>query len=93
VDRKAFLDSVFARLLLSFGVDKAVRMIHLLHRKWKEMGRFVRKGEKDIPILAPITRKLEDEEGIEIYQLATLRLGQVFEEFLVIASFHSKACS
>ena len=30
--------------------------------KWKEMGRFVKKGEKGIPILAPIIRKDDDGE-------------------------------
>lgn len=33
-------------------------------RKWQEMGRNVRKGEKSIWILAPFTGKRDDEEGL-----------------------------
>ena len=31
-------------------------------KKWQSMGRFVRKGERGIPILAPIFKKVEDDE-------------------------------
>ena len=32
-------------------------------KKWRSMGRYVRKGESGIPILAPILVKTENEDG------------------------------
>jgi hypothetical protein len=33
------------------------------YHKWKSMGRWVQKGERGIPILAPVLVKEEDEDG------------------------------
>jgi antirestriction protein ArdC len=35
------------------------------YHRWQELGRQVRKGEKGIAILAPLTRKVKDDEGEE----------------------------
>jgi hypothetical protein len=48
-------------------------------QRWKQMGRYVRKGEKGIPILAPITRKDEDDSGHEITRLAGFKVVYVFD--------------
>ena len=48
-------------------------------RRWRTLGRFVRKGEQGIPILAPITRKLEDDDGLEITKLAGFKVVYVFD--------------
>ena len=43
--------------------------------KWKEMGRFVKKGEKGIPILAPIIKKMDDGEK----EIVGFRVVYVFD--------------
>jgi antirestriction protein ArdC len=50
------------------------------YRKWLEMGRQVRKGEKGLSIFAPMTRKRKDEEtGKEKTYVAGFRLVSVFD--------------
>jgi len=47
--------------------------------KWKSMGRFVRKGEQGLPILAPILVKQEDEDGLEKQVLIGFKVVYVFD--------------
>jgi hypothetical protein len=47
--------------------------------KWKSMGRWVRKGEHGIPILAPVLIKEKDEEGLEEKRLVGFRVVYVFD--------------
>lgn len=47
--------------------------------KWRELGRHVRKGEKGIPILAPLTQKTEDDDGIAQYQIRGFQVVYVFD--------------
>ena len=47
--------------------------------KWKSMGRFVRKGEQGLPILAPILVKREDEDGLEKQVLIGFKVVYVFD--------------
>ena len=47
--------------------------------KWKSMGRFVRKGEQGLPILAPILIKQEDEDGLEKQMLIGFKVVYVFD--------------
>ena len=47
--------------------------------KWKSMGRFVRKGEQGLPILAPILIKQEDEDGLEKQVLVGFKVVYVFD--------------
>jgi hypothetical protein len=46
---------------------------------WKSMGRFVRKGEQGLPILAPILIKQADEDGIEKQVLVGFKVVYVFD--------------
>ncbi|MFC1921797.1 ArdC family protein [Chloroflexota bacterium] len=48
-------------------------------KKWQSMERHVRKGEKGIPILAPIFKKVENEEGEEIEKLIGFKVVYVFD--------------
>jgi hypothetical protein len=48
-------------------------------RKWQIMGRYVKKGEKGIPILAPIFKKVEDDEGDEVEKLLGFKVVYVFD--------------
>ena len=48
-------------------------------RKWQNMGRCVRKGEKGIAILAPIFKKIEDDEGEETEKLVGFKVVYVFD--------------
>jgi hypothetical protein len=48
-------------------------------RRWKELGRQVRKGEKGITILAPMTFKSEDENGEEIKKVGGFRNAYLFD--------------
>lgn len=47
--------------------------------KWKSMGRWVRKGERGIPILAPVLIKEKDQDGIETQQLVGFKVVFVFD--------------
>jgi len=47
--------------------------------KWKSMGRFVRKGEQGLPILAPILVNQEDEDGLEKQVLIGFKVVYVFD--------------
>jgi len=47
--------------------------------KWKGMGRWVRKGEHGISILAPVLIKVEDEDGLEEKRLVGFRVVYVFD--------------
>ena len=47
--------------------------------KWKSMGRWVRKGERGIPILAPVLIKQEDQDGIETKHLVGFKVVYVFD--------------
>lgn len=49
-------------------------------QRWKELGRYVRKGEKGILILAPIVKKVVDEEtGEEARQVVGFKAAHVFD--------------
>jgi hypothetical protein len=47
-------------------------------RRWNQMGRRVRKGERGIPILVPLLKKVE-EDGVEVRKLVGFRNGYVFD--------------
>jgi len=47
--------------------------------KWKSLDRWVRAGEKAIPILAPMLVKQEDEDGIERQRLVGFKTVHVFD--------------
>ncbi len=47
--------------------------------KWKSLGRWVRKGEKGIPILAPILVKGEEQDGLETQHLVGFKVVYVFD--------------
>jgi hypothetical protein len=47
-------------------------------RRWNQMGRRVRKGERGIPILVPLLKKVE-EDGVEVRKLVGFRSGYVFD--------------
>jgi antirestriction protein ArdC len=46
---------------------------------WRSLGRFVRKGEKGIAILAPIVGRRQDAEGDESKQVVGFRAAYVFD--------------
>lgn len=48
-------------------------------KKWQGMGRQVKKGERGIPILAPIFKKIENEEGEEDEKLIGFKVVYVFD--------------
>lgn len=48
-------------------------------KKWQSMGRFVRRGEHGIPILAPIISTVIDEEGEERQKLVGFKVVYVFD--------------
>jgi hypothetical protein len=48
-------------------------------QKWKSIGRFVRKGEQGLPILAPILVKQEDEDGLEKQMLIGFKVVYVYD--------------
>lgn len=69
-------------MLIAWQCPSATRVAG--YRKWQELGRQVRKGEKGIRIFAPIIRKTTttDEatgETVELRSLATFRLVSVFD--------------
>lgn len=49
------------------------------YNTWKKLKRQVRKGEKAIKILAPLRRKVEDEEGETKYVVSGFRAVSVFD--------------
>ena len=49
------------------------------YRKWQEMGRQVRKGEKSIAILAPMVKKVELDDGTEERRVIGFRAASVFD--------------
>jgi hypothetical protein len=49
------------------------------YKTWLTMNRFVRRGEKGIPILAPIIVKQEDPEGNKVARLVNFRVVYVFD--------------
>lgn len=50
------------------------------YKRWQELGRQVRKGERGIVILAPIVRRIEDDEGNEkVRVVANFRMTHVFD--------------
>jgi antirestriction protein ArdC len=48
-------------------------------KKWQSMGRYVRKGEHGIPILAPIFMKVTNDKGEEEQRLASFKTVFVFD--------------
>jgi antirestriction protein ArdC len=48
-------------------------------KKWQSMGRFVRKGEHGIPILAPILTTITDDKGEEEQRLVGFKVVYVFD--------------
>jgi hypothetical protein len=48
-------------------------------KKWQSMGRHVKRGEHGIPILAPILKKVEDDEGEEVEKLIGFKVVYVFD--------------
>ena len=48
-------------------------------QRWISLNRFVRKGERGIPILAPIIVKEDDQDGIETKRLVGFKVVYVFD--------------
>jgi hypothetical protein len=48
-------------------------------KKWQSMGRFVRKGERGIPILAPIITTITNDKGEEEQRLVGFKIVYVFD--------------
>jgi antirestriction protein ArdC len=48
-------------------------------KNWQSMGRYVKKGEKGIAILAPIFKIVEDEDGEEVEKLIGFKAVYVFD--------------
>lgn len=65
-------------LLLIWSQCPDAQMVAGFH-KWKSVGRQVRKGEKGIMILAPLTRKREDDSGNEERFVSGFRTAYVFD--------------
>lgn len=88
-DSEAFKD--YLRFLGSFHNYSAnnVMLIHMQNPEatmvagfhdWKKKGRFVRKGEKGIAIMAPVTVKIEDEStGEKRYEMRGCRITHVWD--------------
>ncbi len=49
------------------------------YKKWQSIGRYVRKGEHGIPILAPIFHKITDEDGVDRDKLVGFKIVFVFD--------------
>lgn len=50
------------------------------YQRWRELGRQVRKGERGIAILAPVVRKVEDDEtGEELRRVVGFKTAHVFD--------------
>ncbi len=49
------------------------------YRKWQELGRHVRKGERGLQILAPVIRKVTLEDGEEERRVVGFRVVHVFD--------------
>ena len=49
------------------------------YKRWQEMGRYVRKGERGIPILAPVIVKVDD-DGVVDRKLIGFRVVYVFDQ-------------
>ncbi|MBC8508732.1 MAG: hypothetical protein H8D34_28075 [Chloroflexi bacterium] len=62
--------------LIRFQKPEATRVAGFL--RWKSLGRSVRKGERGIPILAPIFQKAEEDDG-ENPKLVSFRVVYVFD--------------
>ena len=62
--------------LIRFQKPEATRVAGF--QRWKKMGRFVRKGESGIPILAPIFRKVQEEDS-DYAKLVNFRVVYVFD--------------
>jgi len=48
-------------------------------KKWQKLNRHVRKGERGIPILAPIFKKVNGDEGEEVEKLIGFKVVYVFD--------------
>ena len=49
------------------------------YHKWRSMGRYVRKGERGIPILAPILVKSLDSDDEDAKELVGFKVAYVFD--------------
>lgn len=84
-DWKAFLDfhskfhsySLGNTILIRLQCPHASRVAGF--KKWKDLGRFVRKGEKGIRILAPVHIKISDENSDEDRILTRFKSVSVFD--------------
>jgi antirestriction protein ArdC len=65
------------QMLIAMQRPEATRVAGF--NRWKELGRTVRKGEKGIAILAPMTYKRTDEAGEDTYGIRGFRLAYVFD--------------
>jgi antirestriction protein ArdC len=64
-------------LLILIQMPTATRVAS--YRKWTELGRQVRKGEKGLQIFAPMTRRREDADGKERTYVSGFRLVSTFD--------------
>jgi hypothetical protein len=64
-------------ILISMQCPNATRVASF--NKWKELGRYVKKGAKQISILAPSRVKVDDDDGFERFVLAGFKTVGVFD--------------
>lgn len=64
-------------ILISMQCPKATRVASF--NKWKELGRYVKKGSKQISILAPCRVKIDDDDGFDRFVLAGFKTVGVFD--------------
>lgn len=76
--KAAFHQYSFNNCLLILSQNPRARQV-AGYKKWQQLGRQVRKGEKGIMILAPVTRKMQDDDGEETWRLIGFRAVNVFD--------------
>jgi hypothetical protein len=69
--------SLFNQLLIFLTRSNATLVAG--YRDWTKKRRYVKKGEKGIPILAPILIKMKNEKGDEITQVVNFKTVYVFD--------------
>jgi antirestriction protein ArdC len=65
------------QILISVQRPAATRVAG--YRRWQELGRQVRRGESAIKILAPVVRKVGEEDGTECHAVVAFKVANVFD--------------
>ncbi len=74
---KFYRYSPFNQLLIMFANPDATHVAGF--RRWQTLNRYVRRGEKGIPILAPCVTKTKDESGTETKRVTFFKIAYVFD--------------